>query len=113
VKTLNALNPPGQILPTNKPEPDSAWSLNKGETLFMERHTQEEELKAHLLATNEQFRTLAEQHAHLKRKVEEIESKPHVTPEDELEEQQIKKQKLRVKDLMNGILAQYKHASVG
>jgi len=79
----------------------------------VEHRTQDEELKAHLLATNEQFRTLAEQHAQLKRKVEEIESKPHVTPDDELEEQRIKKQKLRVKDLMNGILAQYKHASVG
>jgi uncharacterized protein YdcH (DUF465 family) len=79
----------------------------------MEHHTQEEELKAHLLATNEEFRTLAEQHAQLKHQVEEIESKPHVTPEDELKEQTIKKLKLRVKDQMNGILAQYRHASVG
>lgn len=78
----------------------------------MEHHTQDEELKAHLLATNEQFRALAEQHAQLKHQIGLIESKLHVTPEDELEEQRIKKQKLRVKDHMNEIVAQYKHATV-
>ncbi|MBV9302750.1 MAG: YdcH family protein [Acidobacteriaceae bacterium] len=78
----------------------------------MENHTQDEELKAHLLQTNEEFRTLAGQHAQLKQQIEEIESKPHVTPADELEEQRLKKLKLRVKDQMNEILAQNKHASV-
>ncbi|MBV8811225.1 MAG: YdcH family protein [Acidobacteriaceae bacterium] len=78
----------------------------------MEHRTQEEELKAHLLATNEQFRTLSEQHAQLKRQIGLIESKLHVTPEDELEEQRIKKQKLRVKDQMNQIVAQYRHTTV-
>lgn len=78
----------------------------------MENHTPDEELKAHLLSTNEQFRTLAEQHAQLKHQIEDIESKPHVTGEDELEEQRLKKLKLHVKDLMNEMLEQYKHASV-
>ncbi len=78
----------------------------------MENQTQED-LKAHLLATNEQFRSLAEQHALLKKEIETIESKAHVTPADELEEQRLKKQKLRLKDQMNEILAQYKTASVG
>ena len=78
----------------------------------MENHTQED-LRAHLLASNEQFRSLAEQHAHLKRQIEAIESKPHVTSADELEQQCLKKQKLRLKDQMNAILAQYKTASVG
>ncbi len=79
----------------------------------MENHTQEEELKAHLLATNEQFRNLAGQHAHLKEQIEAIESKPHVTPADELEEQRLKKLKLHLKDQMNQIVARTKHASVG
>lgn len=78
----------------------------------MENHSQEE-LKAHLLATDEQFRALAEQHAQLKRQIEAIEAKPHVTSTDEFEEQRLKKQKLRLKDEMNSILAQYKTASVG
>jgi uncharacterized protein YdcH (DUF465 family) len=78
----------------------------------MENHTQDEELKAHLLATNEQFRTLAEQHAQLKKKIEDIEAKPHVTGDDELEEQRLKKQKLHLKDQMLEILAHHKHAGV-
>jgi len=78
----------------------------------MENHTQEE-LKAHLLATNEQFRSLAEQHALLKRQIEAIESKPHVTSTDEIEEQRMKKEKLRLKDRMNYILAHTGTASVG
>jgi uncharacterized protein YdcH (DUF465 family) len=79
----------------------------------MENHTQDEELKAHLLATDEHFRELAEQHAQLKRQVEAIEAKPHVTEADEIEEQRLKKLKLHVKDQMNEILSQHRHASVG
>lgn len=78
----------------------------------MEHRTQDEDLKAHLLATNEQFRALAEQHAQLKRQIGVIESKPHVTPDDELDEQRLKKLKLRVKDQMNQIVSEYRHASV-
>jgi uncharacterized protein YdcH (DUF465 family) len=78
----------------------------------MEQPTHEEELKAHLLSTNELFRSLARQHAHLKHQIEAIESKPHVTGEDELEEQRLKKLKLSLKDQMNELLASYKHASV-
>jgi len=78
----------------------------------MENHTQDEGLKAHLLASNEEYRALAEQHAQLKRQIQEIESKPHVTEADEIEEQRIKKLKLRVKDQMSEILAHSKHASV-
>jgi len=46
----------------------------------------------------------------LKHQIEEIESKPHVTGEDELEEQRLKKLKLHVKDEMNEILASARHA---
>ncbi|MBV8069709.1 MAG: DUF465 domain-containing protein [Acidobacteriaceae bacterium] len=78
----------------------------------MENRTQDAELKAHLLATNEQFRALAEQHAQLKSKIQAIESHGLLSSEDELEEQRLKKLKLRLKDQMNAILEQHKHASV-
>ena len=78
----------------------------------MENHTDDEEIKAHLASTNEQFRSLSEQHAQLKRQIEEIEGKPHVTEADELEEQRLKKLKLHVKDQMNELVAQHKHAGV-
>ncbi len=79
----------------------------------MENHTQDEELKAHLATTDEGFRSLVEQHARLKREVEAIEAKPHVTEEDELEEQRLKKLKLHLKDQMNEMLANYRQAAVG
>jgi len=67
-----------------------------------------EELKAHLMATSEEFRELAAQHAELDRQLDAIEAKAHVTETDEVEEHRIKKQKLRLKDQMNEILARYK-----
>ena len=70
------------------------------------------ELKAHLMATSEEFRQLAAQHAEYDRMLDAIEAKPHVTPEDEVEEHRIKKLKLRVKDQMNEIMARYKAAKV-
>jgi uncharacterized protein YdcH (DUF465 family) len=73
----------------------------------------QEDVKAHLLATDDQFRSLAEQHAQLKKQIEEIESKPHVTGADELEEQRLKKLKLYLKDQMNRMLMQSRHATVG
>lgn len=72
----------------------------------------QEELKAHLMATNEEFRTLAAKHADLKRQVDAIETKPRLTPQDELEENRLKKLKLRVKDHMNEIMARYKAQQV-
>jgi uncharacterized protein YdcH (DUF465 family) len=77
----------------------------------MENRSQDEGLKAHLLQTNEQFRALAEQHARLKKQIEDIEAKPHVTEADEIEEQRLKKLKLRLKDQMNAIMSQYRHSA--
>jgi len=78
---------------------------------LLENQTQDD-AKAHLLATNEQFRSLSEQHAQLKKQIEEIESKPHVTGADEVEEQRLKKLKLHIKDQMNELLAHSRTATV-
>ena len=72
----------------------------------------QEELKAHLMATNEEFRALAAQHTELKRQVDAIEAKARLTPEDEIEENRLKKLKLRAKDQMNQIMARYKAQQV-
>jgi len=63
------------------------------------------ELKAHLMATSEEFRQLVAQHADYDRLLDAIEAKPHVTPQDEVEEHRIKKLKLRIKDQMNEIMS--------
>ena len=69
----------------------------------MEIHN--EELKAHLMATDEHFRSLVDQHSQLHKELEELEAKPHVSLEDEVVEHRLKKQKLRLKDEINMILA--------
>jgi uncharacterized protein YdcH (DUF465 family) len=70
----------------------------------MENNTQDE-LKAHLMATSEDFRTLAAQHAQLHHQLEELEAKHHLTDQEQVEEVRLKKLKLHVKDQMNAILA--------
>jgi uncharacterized protein YdcH (DUF465 family) len=64
------------------------------------------------MATSEEFRQLVAQHAEYDRLLDAIEAKPHVTPEDEVDEHRIKKLKLHVKDQMNEVMARYKAAKV-
>ncbi len=72
----------------------------------------QEELKAHLMATDEEFRRLAEQHAQFHKQLEALEAKPHLTPEEEMEEHRLKKMKLRIKDQMNAILSRQRPQNV-
>jgi len=68
----------------------------------------QDELKAHLMATSEEFRALAIQHAQYHKSLEELEAKHLLTDEEQVEEVRLKKQKLRLKDQMNAILGRYK-----
>ncbi|HML18403.1 MAG TPA: YdcH family protein [Bryobacteraceae bacterium] len=70
----------------------------------MENNTQDE-LKAHLMATSEEFRHLATQHGEFHKQLEALEAKSHLTEQEQMEEVRLKKQKLRLKDQMNAILA--------
>ena len=72
----------------------------------------QEELKAHLMATSEEFRALASQHSQLHRQLEQLEAKPHLSEPEQVEESRLKKLKLRLKDQMNEIMARYKAAKV-
>lgn len=103
---MEAFNhPTEQLNPTH-----SAWSAHKGEKTLME-NTQEE-LKAHLMNTDEEFRRLAELHQQYHQQLEALESKPRLTPEEELEEHRLKKLKLRLKDQMNGIISRNRAQNV-
>jgi uncharacterized protein len=77
----------------------------------MERIAQEE-LRAHLIATNEEFRRLAGQHLEFAKKLDALEALPHLTHEEELEETRLKKLKLRLKDQMEAILSQHRSRQV-
>lgn len=72
----------------------------------------QEELKAHLMATSEEFRALATSHSQLHKQLEELEAKPHLSEAEQIEETRLKKLKLRLKDQMNEIMARHKvHAA--
>ena len=77
----------------------------------MERNAQEE-LKAHLMATNDEFQKLAGKHSEFAHQLDELESLPHLTLEQELEETRLKKLKLRLKDQMEAIVSQYRSQQV-
>jgi uncharacterized protein YdcH (DUF465 family) len=71
-----------------------------------------EELKAHLMATNEEFRLLASQHSEFAHKLDELEALPHLTDQEQLEETRLKKLKLRLKDQMEAIMSQSRSPQV-
>jgi uncharacterized protein YdcH (DUF465 family) len=77
----------------------------------MERNAQEE-LKAHLMATHEEFQRLAQQHSEYAKQLDALEKLPHLTDEQQFEETRIKKMKLRLKDQMEAILSHYRSQRV-
>jgi len=77
----------------------------------MERNAQEQ-LKAHLMETNSEFRQLAAQHCEHAKKLEALEALPHLTDQEQLEEVRLKKLKLRLKDQMEAIVSQYRAQQV-
>ena len=64
---------------------------------------QKEELKAHLMATDEEYRRLATEHSGYAKQLDALEALPHLSTEQEIEEHRLKKLKLRLKDQMEAI----------
>ena len=73
----------------------------------MELNTQDE-LKAHLIATDEHFRTLTNQHHEYDVRLEALEAMSHPTEAEQLEEIRLKKLKLHLKDQITEMLGHYK-----
>lgn len=78
----------------------------------MEQTTQED-IKAHLIQTNEEFRHLVEKHHEYKRLVEALEAKHVLSAEEEIEEHRLKKLKLRLKDEMERVVSDYRLQHAG
>lgn len=72
----------------------------------------QEELRAHLLQTDEEFQRLAAEHTEYHIRLEELEAKYPLTPDDEEEEHRLKKIKLHLKDQMNEIVNRHRAAHV-
>ena len=72
----------------------------------------EESLKLELLAANEEFRNLHEQHQALERRLEALNERELLSESDELEEKRIKREKLFLKDRMEAMLRSHKASGV-
>ena len=70
--------------------------------------TKEEELIERLMRENEEFLKVKKTYTQLSRQLDELEKKPFLTPQDELEIKILKKKKLVCKDQMEKILIQYR-----
>ena len=68
----------------------------------------QEDLKAHLMQTNDEFRKLADEHYQHHLHLEALEAKPLLTDQEQVEEHRLKKLKLHLKDQMNEMLSRYK-----
>ena len=68
----------------------------------------EEELIQKLVTENEEFRKAKQTHSELAKQLDEMENKPYLTPQDEVEIKILKKKKLAYKDHMEKILMQYR-----
>lgn len=68
----------------------------------------QDELKAHLMASDEEFRRLVEQHSGYDEQIEALEAKHALSEQDQLEEVRLKKLKLHAKDQMMEIMNRHK-----
>jgi len=68
----------------------------------------EEEIKDHLMSSNADFRRLVEEHKQYEGRLAELHSH-HMTANDHLEEIQIKKKKLHLKDQMNNMISKFRN----
>jgi uncharacterized protein YdcH (DUF465 family) len=67
-----------------------------------------QELRARLIATDAEFRQLAEKHQELDTRLNEISRQLYLTEPDQLEQTVLKKRKLQLKDRMEDILRRHR-----
>ena len=77
----------------------------------MDRNAQEE-LKTHLMQTDDDFRRLVDEHSDYAHKLEDLASRPHLTVEEQIEEVRLKKLKLHAKDRIEARLSQFRARNV-
>ena len=68
----------------------------------------EEELIERLVREDEEFLKAKQNHTQLAKQLEELENKPYLTPQNEMEIKILKKKKLAAKDQMEKILMKYR-----
>ena len=73
-------------------------------------NAQSQELKAHLLQTDEEFHQLAVKHHELEDRLHELTAKHYLSEPEQLEQVTLKKRKLQLKDRMEDILRRHRAA---
>jgi uncharacterized protein YdcH (DUF465 family) len=73
---------------------------------------QQDDLKAELIKTDDEFRRLHEEHQEYEKRLQEINQKSLLSQEDEIEEKKIKLHKLTLKDHMEQILRAHRESRV-
>jgi uncharacterized protein YdcH (DUF465 family) len=68
----------------------------------------EEEIKEHLISSSPEFRRLVEEHKQYEGRLAELHNRHHMTEHDHLEEIQLKKKKLHLKDQMNAMISKFR-----
>lgn len=77
----------------------------------MELNSQEE-LKAHLMTSSDEYRELATRHSDYDRRLEQLEAMTHLSDDEQMEEVRLKKLKLHLKDQMIDFLQRHADAVV-
>jgi uncharacterized protein YdcH (DUF465 family) len=70
-----------------------------------------QDVKHLLLHNNDQYRQLAEQHHQLDNRLHELSDKHYLSPTERVEEVNLKKRKLALKDRMEAIVRQYREGN--
>ena len=69
----------------------------------------EEEIKEHLVSENPEFSRLVDEHKQYENRLNELHNLHHMTENDHLEEVQLKKMKLHLKDQMNAMISKFRN----
>ena len=67
-----------------------------------------QEVKNHLMTTNEEFSRLAREHCNYEQQLDQLSQRPYLSETERIEEIKLKKKKLFLKDQMERIIQQYK-----
>ena len=70
-----------------------------------------QEVKNHLIETNEEFSRLVREHSDYEHQLEELLSRPYLTADERIQEINLKKRKLSLKDQMERMIQRYKRES--
>ena len=69
------------------------------------------DIKEHLLKSNEEFRRLAQKHTTYNEQLEKLTHKNHLSEDEKVEEVNLKKKKLQVKDQMEIMIHKFRQQS--